>query len=227
MINYCRACKSRTLSHDLMLQCHLCTQVVHIKCIALTRDEYKHINDRNCAWLCRECSDSVKDSTSGTHLDSTLQPSMFLKHNSPFHFACLFCLTLLNPSSMYFTCCTWMYCLSFEYQCAHRCIILIVVRLKHVAYSNTLLLKPRSHLADLTADLSRPWWSGEVLWSRREVGKERGWVLEGPERSVNLVEVSPTVPGCFGLFKTIGSGRGWRAVVNRALRSRVRSLECR
>ena len=59
MINYCRACKSRTLSHDLMLQCHLCTQVVHIKCIPLTRDEYKHINDRNCAWLCRECSDDT------------------------------------------------------------------------------------------------------------------------------------------------------------------------
>ena len=35
-------------------------------------------------------------------------------------------------------------------------------------------LKPRSHLADRTADLSRPWWSGEVLGSRREVGKERG-----------------------------------------------------
>ena len=88
-------------------------------------------------------------------------------------------------------------------------------------------LKPRSHLADLTADLSLPWWSGEVLWSRREVGKERGWVLEGPERSVNLVEVSPTVPGCFELFKTIGSGRGWRAVVDRALGSRIMSLECR
>ena len=64
----------------------------------------------------------VNDSTSETHLNSTLQPSMFLKHNSPFHFACLFCLTLLNPSSMYFTCCTWIYCLSFEYQCADRCI---------------------------------------------------------------------------------------------------------
>ena len=88
-------------------------------------------------------------------------------------------------------------------------------------------LKPRSHLADLTADLSRPWWSGEVLWSRRKVGKERGWVLEGPGRSVNLVEVSPTVPGCFELFKTIGSGREWRAVVDRALGSRVRSLEGR
>ena len=59
MINYCRACKSRTLSHDLMLQCHLCTQVVHIKCIPLSRDEYKHINDRNCACLCRECSDDT------------------------------------------------------------------------------------------------------------------------------------------------------------------------
>ena len=88
-------------------------------------------------------------------------------------------------------------------------------------------VKPRSHLADLTADLSRPWWSGEVLWSRRKVGKERGWVLEGPGRSVNLVEVSPTVPGCFELFKTIGSGREWRAVVDRALGSRVRSLEGR
>ena len=88
-------------------------------------------------------------------------------------------------------------------------------------------LKPRSHLADLTADLSRPWWSGEVLWSRRKVGKERGWVLEGPGRSVNLVEVSPTVPGCFELFKTIGSGREWWAVGDRALGSRVRSLEGR
>ena len=88
-------------------------------------------------------------------------------------------------------------------------------------------LKPRSHLADLTADLSRPGWSGEVLWCRAEVGKERGWVLEGPERSVNLVEVSPTIPDCFELFKTIGSGRGWRAVVDRALGSRVRSLEGR
>ena len=88
-------------------------------------------------------------------------------------------------------------------------------------------LKPRSHLADLTADLSRPGWSGEVLWSRTEVRKERGWVLEGPERSVNLVEVSPTIPDCFELFKMIGSGRGWRAVVDRALGSRVRSLgEC-
>ena len=87
--------------------------------------------------------------------------------------------------------------------------------------------KPRSHLADLTADLSRPWWSGEVLWSRRKVGKERGWVLEGPGRSVNLVELSPTVPGCFELFKTIGSGREWWAVVDRALGSRVRSLEGR
>ena len=89
------------------------------------------------------------------------------------------------------------------------------------------LLKPRSHLADLTADLCRPWWSGEVLGSRRKVGKERGWVLEGPGRSVNLVEVSPTVPGCFELFKTIGSGREWRAVVDKALGSRVRSLEGR
>ena len=82
---------------------------------------------------------SVKDSTSETHLNSTLQPSMFLKHNSPFHFACLFFLTLLNPSSMYFTCCIWMYFLSFEYQCARRYIILIVMRLKDVVYSNTLL----------------------------------------------------------------------------------------
>ena len=88
-------------------------------------------------------------------------------------------------------------------------------------------LKPRSHLADLTADLSRPGWSGEVLWSRAEVGKERGWVLEGPERSVNSVEVFPTIPDCFELFKTIGSGRGLRAVVDRALGSRVRSLEGR
>ena len=62
-------------------------------------------------------------------------------------------------------------------------------------------IQPRSHLADLKADLSRPWWSGEVLWSRGEVGKERVWVLEGPERSLNLVEVSPTVPDCFELFK--------------------------
>ena len=89
---------------------------------------------------------------------------------------------------------------------------------------STMGLKPRSHLTDLTADLSRPWWSGEVLWSRREIGKD-GWVLEGPERSVKLVEVSPTVPDCFELFKTIGSGRGWRAVVDRALGRRVRSLE--
>ena len=90
-----------------------------------------------------------------------------------------------------------------------------------------ILLKPRSHLADLTADLSRPSWSGGVLWSRVEVGEERGWVLEGPERSVNLVEVFPTIPGCFELFKTIGSGRGLRTVVDRALGSRVRSLEGR
>ena len=90
-----------------------------------------------------------------------------------------------------------------------------------------ICVKPRSHLADLTADLSRPGWSGEVLWSRAEVGKERGWVLEGPEKSVNLVEVFPTIPDCFELFKTIGSGRGLRAVVDRALGSRVRSLEGR
>ena len=96
-----------------------------------------------------------------------------------------------------------------------------------IGLCETRQLKPRSHLADLTADLSRPCWSGEVLWSRREVGKERGWVLEGPERSVNLVEVSPTVPDCFELFKTIGSNRGWRAGVDRALGSRVRSLEGR
>ena len=75
--------------------------------------------------------------------------------------------------------------------------------------------------------LSRPWWSGEVLWGRKEVGKERGRVLEGPERSVNLVKVSPTVPDCFELFKTIGSGRGWRAVIERTLGSRIRSLEGR
>ena len=81
-------------------------------------------------------------------------------------------------------------------------------------------LKPRSHLADLNADLSRPLWSGEVLRSRKEVGKERGWVLEGPVRSTNLVEV----PDCFELFKTIGSDRAWRVVVDRALGSRVRSL---
>ena len=83
-----------------------------------------------------------------------------------------------------------------------------------------------SRVRVLTADLSRPW-SGEDLWSRREVGKERGRVLEGPGRSVNLVEVSPTVPDGFELFKTIGSGRGWTAVVDRALGSRVRSLEGR
>ena len=59
MVNYCRACKSRTLSHDFMLQYHSCTQVVNIKCMPLTRDEYKHINDRNCAWLCGECSDDT------------------------------------------------------------------------------------------------------------------------------------------------------------------------
>ena len=43
-------------------------------------------------------------------------------------------------------------------------------------------VKPRSHLADLTADLSRPGWSGEVLWSRRKSGKNRdgSWkVLRG------------------------------------------------
>ena len=55
-------------------------------------------------------------------------------------------------------------------------------------------LKPRPHLADLNAELSRPWWSGEVLWSRKEVGKERGWVLEGPERSANFVEVLRLFP---------------------------------
>ena len=55
------------------------------------------------------------------------------------------------------------------------------------------MIKPRSHLADLTADLSRPWRSGEVLSSRKEVGNEREWVLEGRERSVNLVEEFPTV----------------------------------
>ena len=88
----------------------------------------------------------------------------------------------------------------------------------------SLGLKLRSHLADLNADLSRPWWSGEVLWSRKEVGKERGLVLEGPERSANLVEESPTVPDCFELFKTIGSDRGWRVVVDRALGSRVKSF---
>ena len=101
----------------------------------------------------------------------------------------------------------------------------------HIQYSHEICskmhLKPRSHLADLTADLSRPGWLGEVLWSRAEVGKERGWVLEGPERSVNSVEVFPTIPDCFELFKTIGSGRGLRAVVDRALGSRVRSLEGR
>ena len=59
IINWCKACKSRTLSYDLMLKNHVCTQVVHIKCIPLTRDEYKHIDDRNCAWLCRECSDDT------------------------------------------------------------------------------------------------------------------------------------------------------------------------
>ena len=42
-----------------MLQNHVCTQVVHIKCLPLTRDEYKHIGDWNCAWLCRECSDDT------------------------------------------------------------------------------------------------------------------------------------------------------------------------
>ena len=67
-----------------------------------------------------------------------------------------------------------------------------------------ILVKPRSHLADLKADLSRPWWSGKVLWSRKEVGKERGWVLEGPDRSVNLVEVSPTVTDCFEISKWSG-----------------------
>ena len=92
------------------------------------------------------------------------------------------------------------------------------------AHLSMLELKPRSHLADLTADLSRPWWSGKVLWSRREVGKYRGWILEGPERSVNLFEVSPTVPDCFAMFKTIGSGRGWRTVVGKSLGRRVRSL---
>ena len=85
-----------------------------------------------------------------------------------------------------------------------------------------------SNLADPKADLPQPWWAGEVLWSRREVGTEREWVLEGPERSVNLAEVSPTVSDyCFELFKTIGSSREWRAVVDRALESRVRSLEGR
>ena len=92
---------------------------------------------------------------------------------------------------------------------------------------SSLYLKPWSHLADLTAYLSRPGWSGEVLWSRTEVGKEQGLVLEGPERSVNLVEVSPTIPDCFELFKTIASGRGWKAVVDKALGSRVRLLEGR
>ena len=67
-----------------------------------------------------------------------------------------------------------------------------------------LYIKPRSHLTDMKAELSRPWWSGNVLWSRREVGKEWGWVLERPERSMNLVEVSPTVCDCFELFKTFG-----------------------
>ena len=49
---------------------------------------------------------------------------------------------------------------------------------KHVNFKHNLgidilsiQVKPRSHLADLTADLSRPGWSGEVLWSRTEVGK--------------------------------------------------------
>ena len=31
--------------------------------------------------------------------------------------------------------------------------------------------------------------------------------LESPERSMNLVEVSPTVPDRFELFKTIGINR--------------------
>ena len=59
--------------------------------------------------------------------------------------------------------------------------------------------------ADLKADLSRPWWSGEVFWSRREVGKERGLVLEGPERSVNLVEVSPIVLNCSKRSGVVGN----------------------
>ena len=60
-----------------------------------------------------------------------------------------------------------------------------------------------------------------------EVGKERVWVLEGPEMALNLVEFSPTVPDCFELFRGIESSREWRAGVDRALGSRVRSLEGR
>ena len=111
---------------------HICSRFDLIICLPTTRLPLKV----NLVWrsatrismvhqMHTRGTSSVKDSTSKTHLNSTLQSSMFLKHNSPFHFACRFCLTLLNPSTMYFTCCTWMYCLSFEYQCAHRCIILI------------------------------------------------------------------------------------------------------
>ena len=38
---------------------------------------------------------------------------------------------------------------------------------------------------------------------------------------MNLIEVSPTIPDCFELFKTIGIGRGWRAVVDRSLGSQI------
>ena len=91
-----------------------------------------------------------------------------------------------------------------------------------LAASWSVWIKPRSHLADLTADLSRPWWSGEVLWSRREVGKERGWALKGPESSVNLVEVSPTVSDCY-----TPAQRSWRGGILDSPCPSVRPSVCR
>ena len=49
----------------------------------------------------------------------------------------------------------------------------------------------------------------------------------GLGRSWEVGELGRGVPDCFELFKTIGSSRGWRAVLGRALGSRVRSSEGR
>ena len=63
-------------------------------------------------------------------------------------------------------------------------------------------LKPRSHLADLTAYLSRPWWSGEVLWSRERTGMGLG-------RSWEVGELGRGVPDCSRLFWTVQNNREW------------------
>ena len=59
MINYCKLCKSRTLSHGIVLKCSVCMQFVHIKCTPLTRDEYKCVKDRNCPWQCKPYNENA------------------------------------------------------------------------------------------------------------------------------------------------------------------------